>query len=1270
MVTSGILHISALLFAVCGAPEFYQDIRQGNDVKYDFIDPTFLESPLCIAYLIWYPVVLIYTFLMCFADPRGDKYKIICLKKVPGKRTSELVTYFVKDRKRCETLVKKLNLFFKTNSLGGFSNSKEVPLPSVVACLFYMFRWEFLTASVLKLGSDTLQFANPFLLHQLIGFISDRTAPLWIGISYAILMFSASEVRSFLVNAYFYIMFRMGIKFQTILTAAVYKKTLLLSNSARRDKTVGEIVNLMAIDVERFQLITPQIQQFWSCPYQITLALIYLFITLSYSAAPGIIIMIIFVPMNIIGSMIVKNWQVQQMKLKDERTKMVNEVLNGMKVVKLYTWETPMEEHIDSIRQRELALIKKSAVVRNVIDAFNTASPFLVAFVSLTLFNQLRSPMTMIALLINQTVQAVVSNRRLKEFFVAEELDPLVVSRSEDPNNSRESIELRNFSATWELDSQQITLRDIEMTASRGALIAVVGTVGAGKSSLLSALLGELGKIRGKIGVRGKLAYVPQQPWIQNMTVRGNILFGKPYNKKLYNQVLNACALKSDLRILPNGDMTEIGEKGINLSGGQKARISLARAVYQDYDVYLLDDPLSAVDAHVGKHIYEKVIGPSGLLRHKTRILVTHGLSFVKSADEIFVLKDGKIAESGAYSNLIRKNGIFTEFIEEYKSKGEGDDEESLSRIENGGYIEDDYSDKSNDLSDVDCMTCVLIYTHATTFNVTFREFSLVGEQTSSLSKETQSPSLVLKEDGKLIKKETVESGKVKMSVYKLYVKAASYWLSFFFFIFLSAFMVFQIFRSFWLSAWSDEYDDSMRYHMRVEWRLGVYGALGTIECTSFLVSLMVLVHAGLSASRNLHSPLIHSLLRSPMSFFDTTPLGRILNRCAKDIETVDMLLPMNFRYLVLCVLQVVSTLIVIIISTPIFAVVILPLSIIYFIFLQNDLPTSLSSKWSFLSHSIEQINHLTTVAFGSNRFILLKEFIKHHTLRVPPDAQKDFFGNTVSNIQFLRFYVPTSRQLKRLESVHRSPIYSHFSETIQGAASIRAFNKDISVLCLLIYRNHQVGEFRKTSGNTVDAFIRCKYANIVSNRWLAVRLEFIGNCIVSVLLEIFSIKPSYYIYLLRYSLLLSLLFFPRNLDGLLVLELLEYLFHMHLTYALYICKFLGKFTLIYSVGQRQLICLARALLRSSRVLILDEATAAVDITTDALIQATIREQFKKCTVFTIAHRLNTIMDYDRIMVLDKGSVVEFDSPSILMEDKTSLFSKMVADYVTESKSV
>lgn len=357
-----------------------------------------------------------------------------------------------------------------------------------------------------------------------------------------------------------------------------------LSSTARRDRTVGEIVNVMAIDCDRFMMVTSQIQQYWSSPFQVSLALIFLFNTLGLSAIPGVIIMIIFVPLSIFSSVLARRFMNEQMTLKDQRTKMINEILNGIKVIKLYAWEVPMLETIERIRKKELLCIIKAGLIRVVLDTFNFASPFLVAlgsfatytaisednvltpeiaFVSLTLFNQLRSPMTMVGLLINMTVSAVVSNKRIKDLLTAEEVDEHAVERSDSSKPGEDTIKVQNADFSWEVTNPgaETNLSDINLSVKKGQLIAVVGKVGSGKSSLISALLGEMEKLRGAVGVHGQVAYVPQQAWIQNMSLQENITFGRNFSKYYYTRVVEACALTSDLNMLPQGGSTEIGEK-------------------------------------------------------------------------------------------------------------------------------------------------------------------------------------------------------------------------------------------------------------------------------------------------------------------------------------------------------------------------------------------------------------------------------------------------------------------------------------------------------------------------------------------------------------------------------------------------------------------------------------------------------------------------------------------------------------------------------------
>ncbi|VDD89289.1 unnamed protein product [Enterobius vermicularis] len=1233
VVTSGILHTTFVVLAICGVPEFYASIQHAvyykNKGRSTELESSFLNRVV----LWWFNAVPL-------LGARKDLEVDDLYQLNRGNSSAYLVP---KWEKLWNPAVQAfISSLFRTNE-------KILEPPSIVWRLFLMFKYEILTATCTKIMSDLLQFASPFLLNQMIGFVSNEGAPMWKGVAFSIAMFAASELRSFLINYYFFLMFRTGIKIQTTLTGAVYKKTLKLSNEARRQKTVGEIVNLMAIDVDRFQLVTPQIQQFWSCPFQITLALIYLFYTLGASAACGVGIMILFLPLNIVVSLIVKKWQ----------------ILNGMKVIKLYAWEPPMEKVIENLRKQELTLVRKAGLVRAMADAFNTASPFLVAFltfltytlssdshvltpqiafVSLTLFNQLRSPMTMIAFLIQQIVQATVANRRLKSFFVADELDMRCIDSSPTVEGNCAG------------QNSKASISNIDFKVPKGQLFAIVGHVGCGKSSLLSALLGEMEKLGGYVGVRGKIAYVPQQSWIQNLTLRDNITFGKPFDRKTYDRVIRACALAADLAILPQGDMTEIGEKGINLSGGQKARISLARAIYANADVYLLDDPLSAVDSHVGKHIFDQVIGPRGLLRHKTRLFVTHGLSFLKEADAIVppfsqISTVSELADSMARSSTRRRRTISS----------------TSSR--------------------------------------------------SSLVIPTQASK-------KLIEKERLETGRVKLGVYMQYFHAATYIFSIMFILLFAGYSASQLLRGIWLS--------------NCVGRLKIFLIFSAL---SFFFSLIFLVFAGLRASKNLHTPFLHNVLRSPMAFFDTTPVGRILNRFGKDIDVIDQLLPTNFRYFVMCIFNVASTLIIVIVSTPVFVAVIIPLSF------------------------------CCSLTNGS--------------------------------LLYSRFYVPTSRQLKRLESVNRSPIYSHFGETIQGASLIRAFRK--------------TDEFYLKSEKYVDTFIRCTYPNLIANRWLAVRLEFVGNCVVlfaalfaalsriigsgisagvaglsisyalnitetlnfavrqvsaletnvvavervkeyastpteavwsipgsvhkegwpdkgKIMLQNYStryrpgldlvvkdlnanIKPGEKVGIVgrtgagKSSLALALFRMIEAAEGEICIDDIDIAtiglhdlrsrltiipqdpvlfsgslrfnldpFDQYEDYEVWCALELAHLKSLVksfddglyhkiseggeniSVGQRQLTCLARALLRKSKVLVLDEATAAVDLATDALIQETIRKEFKTATVLTIAHRLNTILDYDRVMVLDKGRIIEFDSPQSLLAAQNSVFHSMAVD--------
>ncbi|XP_065356725.1 multidrug resistance-associated protein 1 isoform X5 [Calliphora vicina] len=1239
----------------------------------------------------------------------------------------------------------------------GPKTGKKQGTVSIMPPIVKSFGGVFLFGSMMKLFTDILTFAQPQVLRLIIGFVEDsakegENQPEWKGIFYAVLLFILAAVQTIILGQYFHRMFIVGLRIRTALINAIYRKALVISNATRKESTVGEIVNLMAVDAQRFMDLTTYLNMLWSAPLQIGLALYFLWQLLGPSVLAGLAVMIILIPVNGVIANRIKTYQIRQMKYKDERVKLMNEVLSGIKVLKLYAWEPSFEKQVLEIREKEIATLKSTAYLNASTSFLWSCAPFLVSlvtfatyvlidennvldatktFVSLSLFNILRFPLTMLPMLISNMVQTQVSVNRINKFMNSEELDPNNVQH--DPKKPN-PMSIVNGSFSW--GDGDVTLKNINMEVKKNTLCAIVGTVGSGKSSVIQAFLGEMEKISGSVNTVGSIAYVPQQAWIQNATLRENILFGRDYDRKRYNRVIDACALRADIDMLSAGDQTEIGEKGINLSGGQKQRISLARAVYSDADLFFLDDPLSAVDSHVGKHIFEEVVGPKGLLAKKTRILVTHGITFLPQTDNIYVMKLGEISEDGTYQELLNKKGDFSDFLLQHIQEGneEVEDLDVIKQQLEGTLQSDELKGKFEKV-------IKLARTESLSDSVSVRSFESgrsslrrrridrQDSQTSMISA-TSKTKLQIEEQGKLIETEKSQTGGVEFAVYKHYIKSVGIFLSMATLILNFVFQAFQIGSNLWLTKWSNDQQVANDTGLR-DMYLGVYGAFGFGQVLSFIGATLCCELGGLLGSHKMFTTLFLSIMRVPQSFFDTTPQGRVLDRLANDVYVLDIIIPPTIRVCCSQMFRVLATIVVISISTPIFLAVIIPIAFLYYF------------------------------------------------------AQ--------------RFYVATSRQLMRLESVSRSPIYSHFGETVTGVSTIRAYSVQ-----------HR---FIDESDTKVDKNQVCKYPSLIANRWLAIRLEMVGNLII-LFASLFAVlggqtnpglvglSVSYALqvtqtlnwlvrmssdietnivaverikeygetkqeapwelensrvpkdwplegqvvfdnFKVRYregldlvlrgisfkiaggekvgivgrtgagksSLTLSLFriieaasgriliddidiatlglhmlrsrltIIPQdpvlfsgslriNLDPFEVKSDAEIWKALELSHLKVFVKSLpaglnheiseGGDNL--SVGQRQLVCLARALLRKTKVLVLDEATAAVDLETDDLIQKTIRSEFKDCTVLTIAHRLNTILDSDKVIVLDKGEISEFDSPENLLNNSQSAFYSMAKD--------
>ncbi|XP_063790449.1 multidrug resistance-associated protein 1-like [Pseudophryne corroboree] len=1194
------------------------------------------------------------------------------------------------------------------------SPSMQMDNKSLLKIIFRAFGLLYLLSALLMALYTAFLFISPELLRLLLDRLKDPTAPTWQSLAVAVLLFICPCGQSLFLQQHDYICYVIGMRLRSAIVGSVYKKALVISNSGRKNSSTGEIVNLISTDVQKLMDLATCLNYVWSAPFTIIVAMYFLWHTLGVAVFAGVGIFVLNIPFMMVFAAVIKKLQEEQMKQKDSRLKLITEILQGIKVLKLYAWENAFMKKVQDFRMMELKAVKKIALMFSGALALFVASPFWVsltmfgvflavdknnvldaqkAFVTIILLNILRIPLRMFPHAISLVVQSLVSLKRLAKFFSEEELEPGNVETLD--TSSKNDIVVQDGTFTWSV-ADAPCLQSINVSIKKGSLVAVVGQVGCGKTSLLSALLGEMEKVDGNVALKGSVAYVPQQTWIPNATFKENVLFGRPLDKDWYETVIRACALLPDLKILSGGENTEIGEKGVNLSGGQKQRISIARAVYRKCDVYLLDDPLSAVDAHVGQHLFEHVIGPNGLLKGKTRVLVTHGIGFLPQVDMIVVLTDGKISEIGTYTELLEKNGAFSDFLQTYSLNPAQSEEsqEQCSTVEINKKEHDNSTRKE-------------IYT-----------------ETDDEVNEGDADA------GKLTEADVALTGRVKLSVYLEYCKIMGKW----FLIMCTIFFIFQqisaLGHNYWIGLWADDLPVNGT-QQNTSMRLTVYSILGVMQVLGIFIASATIIIGGVSVSRQLHSKLLYSILRCPLSFFERTPSGNLTNRFAKEMDTIDNIIPQMLMMLIIMTLTILEILLVIAIAIPLAAVAFVPLGLLYF-FLQ-------------------------------------------------------------------RFYVATSRQLKRLDSVSKSPVYTHFNETLQGVNVIRAFREQ--------------DRFIQENNLRLNTNQRFYFSSFVANRWLSVRCDFLSNfivftvAIVGVLFresispglvglavvnslrltgvlkeavhtatdmetnsvavervkEYCDVEPEapwtsehvselakwpnagrieFQNYGLRYrkdlelalknvtaciapgekvgvvgrtgagksSLTLGLFRILEPATGTIHIDEADIsklglhelrskitiipqdpvLFYGSLRMNLdpfdsysdedvwtalelahlksfasglpnglsHICSEGGE---NLSVGQRQLVCLARALLRKTKILVLDEATAAVDLETDDLIQSTIRTEFKDSTVITIAHRLNTIMDYTRLVIFDKGEIVEFDTPSRLLENK-GLFYSMAKD--------
>ncbi|KAJ2802822.1 hypothetical protein H4R21_002273, partial [Coemansia helicoidea] len=942
------------------------------------------------------------------------------------------------------------------------------PQPSLFRATARSYWAAWALAGLYKLIKDLVAFLNPILLARLIGFVSRYGSadaePIENGYFYALAMFVVASVQTLAFQQHWSQNQRVNCLMKVTYTTAIYRKTMVLSNDARQQYNVGGIVTHMSVDSQRVADFTANFaHHLWSSPLQIALALYLLYRTLGWTAFAGVLTMLVSIPTSARLSRSMRALNKLLMGYRDRRMKVMDEVLSGIKIIKLYAWESSFIRRINEIRVGlELATVRRYGVIQAVFSFVTTLLPFVVSFatfglysladnvshgpltpqlvfVSLTLFNMLRFPLSFGPMVIPSLLEAMVSSRRICDFLTADEIDPAAIGHEpydrDAPGTGPGDALVRVDGATFKwLSTGEPVLKDVDIKCRRDELVAVIGRVGAGKSSLMSAVLGDMVKCAGAVTIRGSVAYVPQQPWIMNATVRDNILFGHRFDQAFYDRVVDACALRPDLDMLPAGDMTEIGEKGINLSGGQKARVSLARAVYARADVYLLDDPLAAVDAHVGKHIFTNVLGPQGLLKTRARILVTNAVQYLNSADNIVMLAGGAVVDRGSFADCMARQGEVYEFIHRFIDDGQtpGASNDASNAASDAEFYEDQEAPTEQEV--VLSPQTVEIRRRSTKQTIGRASIGMAHDVHTRLQQQ-QRKRLAPADAGRTMTDEVSRQGSVEWSTYQTYVRACGGRNMAMFGAALFAASVSNVCANMWLKHWASSNDGTdfsglfwsagahpMSYYLLIYGGLGLLGA-----CMSSLQSLLLWTRCSIRASTNIHQGMLTGTLRSPMAFFDVTPMGRVLNRFSSDLQRCDEMLPRSVSSMVSTMISVVSAVSVIAFSTPLMMAIMVPLAFVY--------------------RSLQQ------------------------------------------------HYLYSSRELKRLDSTTRSPIFAHFQESIGGVSTIRAYSQQPR----FIADNERRLELNTRAYNT--------YLSL--NRWLSLRLETLGNLVMlgTTLLAIVSLQ-------------------------------------------------------------------------------------------------------------------------------------------------------------------
>lgn len=1217
------------------------------------------------------------------------------------------------------------------------SSMKSTTTPPIHSAMWNATKRTMAPAIALYFLSAAASLLQPLVIKALLQFLQDPTTPNLLqidsGYGLAALLSGTSLVS---VSALDFGMFRAtraGIQARTIVVNAVFQKTLVLSSTARQSMNSGDVITLAGVDSDR--LYDAYANGLWAIVSPAMVSVVCLLLGFSMGWLVGVVAAVcavVILTFATANSRRIGQLRRRILKISGERVQLTNEVLQGVRVIKMYAWEDAILQRIAAIRAREITMLRRYSymratnyVVLTMGQTFMAAVCLIVyvyqgntltvptAFSLLAFTNVCRMPFSVFSNAAVFANEAVASMDRIAKFLAADEVN--IHTQQPDLQDGELAVTIQDASFAWDApatgasaDTEQHPpiLQGINFVAQQQSLTIIVGGVGSGKSSLMSALLGEMHQLQGSLSVRGAIAYASQQPWIQHNTVRENILFGSPYDVALYNRVIEACQLTRDLEILDQGDATEIGERGINLSGGQKARVSLARVMYRlaRADLLVLDDPLSALDVHVANAVFHQCV--MDLASSKTRLLVlnTH-YHLLQYADQIVVLDRGSVVGSGTY-------------------------EEITTRFP---HLADRVGEK--------------VVTQSETETPTAGKEAVVAKAVERRDEDTESNNV---EDKSLLKApakpmmlaEDRAIGGITWGTYVDFV-ACSGWgngvvllvsLLAIFALGQCAVVASDYFLTFWANG---ELRSWISRETIVMWVFVVIAAVATLLS---IVRAVVFTEMCIRSSEAMHARYFKKVLLAPIAtFFDVTPVGQVLNRFSRDLDQIDNPLPYFALALLVYLMLTVAILVVCAVATPTTLVLYPPLWYACYWVQKRFLATSRELKRldgitrsPFLNLVAETINGLESIRafamtphfsqkcrdlidYNAKFYFMFQQSTNWFVMRL------DWLVTTVViavsftcvvwqtsvgaasaglaltyavqlTMNFQRMMTRASSTDNFLTSFERLAHYGSLAEEGTSSTAVALHNASEATTTSSSWPSHGCIEFKDVwlqYRDGLDCVLRGVSFTITGGEKIGVcgrtgsGKSTLMNAIFRTIeqlaqgrvlidgVDIFSLPVR--------ELRARLTIVPQD-PVLFTGSLRDNLDPFHDKSDVELFEVLRKVRLIddvskwghgleyqviekggnLSVGQRQLLCIARALLRQSKIVLIDEATASVDKALDQWIQIVLKQNFQACTTLTIAHRLDTIVDSDRILVMDNGVVAEFDSPDKLMAKTGSHFASLM----------